>query len=68
MKRWNRSVRDFIEAPDIDAFLEEVLMVCRKHGLWLSHEDERGRFEVVSKVDADEGWLLAAADERTQSE
>ena len=31
MKRWNPNKQEYVERPDIDKFIEEVLELCRKH-------------------------------------
>ena len=48
----------YVPAPRIDAFIEDIIAVCRKHNLWLSHEDEHGSFEV--KAESTETWLRDA--------
>ena len=62
MKHWNIQKRKYLENKKIDAYIEEVLAVSRKHGLSISHEDSQGAFivEEFSKANAD--WLLAAHD------
>jgi ribulose-5-phosphate 4-epimerase/fuculose-1-phosphate aldolase len=70
MMRWIRRAGAFGEhgeAPDVDAFLAEVVEVCRRHGMSISHEDAHGAFEVV---DFDEGcaeWLTHATDARPRA-
>lgn len=48
-----------------DAFKREILEVCRRHGLWISHEDNQGAFLIV-EGDDDEGWWLRAGYELTE--
>jgi hypothetical protein len=48
--------------PEIDAFLADIVEVCKKHSLWLRHEDEKGAFEV--DVESTEDWLMVAQDGR----
>ena len=62
MKRWSTTARQEIENPAVDAFLKEVLQVCERHGMALSHEDQHGAFEVVPLASADRQWLLDAHD------
>lgn len=64
MKRWSN--RGETENLKIDAFLEEIWMVCERHGLGLSHEDTHGSFEIVPLGEADRDWLMHAND-RTES-
>lgn len=45
MKRWSNNGE--IENPKIDASLEEIWKVRKRHGLAISHEDSHGAFEVV---------------------
>lgn len=50
-------------------FLEELLALCRKHDVWISHEDDHGGFIfVVGPHEADrailEKWISAAELER----
>jgi hypothetical protein len=33
MKRWSRKLKKYIENPKVDAFLGEILEVCKKHDL-----------------------------------
>lgn len=59
-KRW--SDRGEIENPKIDAFLDEIMAVCERHGLAISHEDGHGAFEIVDIKDGDLDWLMSARD------
>ena len=38
-KRWDRETGEYIKAPEVDAFLEDIVAVCEKHGMSLGHED-----------------------------
>lgn len=61
MKRWD--TRDDTETEDsgIDAFLQDVLEVCKKHNMTLGHEDEHGAFRVhIGASGIYTEWLLAA--------
>jgi len=62
MKRWNRSKRADVERPDIDAFLVEMLAVCKRHGFSLGHEDGQVAFEVYDYDKYCDDWLLEAVD------
>jgi hypothetical protein len=64
MKRWNTKQKKHAESPAVDAFLAEVIEVCRKHGLSISHEDTGGSFEVRQFNQRDSDWLLSANDDR----
>lgn len=62
MERWIEIKQKGGENSKIDAFLEDVVSVCRKHGLSIEHEDAHGGFE-VTKFNRDAvDWLLAASD------
>jgi len=64
MRRWVNRLRDFVEVPEIDAFLADIELVCLKHGLSLVHEDGQGAFEVVAFDEANAEWLMEAHDAR----
>jgi len=40
------------------ALMRDIVEVCRKHGLWLGHEDDYGAFLV--RINSTEEWLMAA--------
>ena len=60
MKRWNSHARDMVEDPAIDEFLAEIVDVCKRHGMSISHEDNHGAFIVESFSDRNASWLLHA--------
>jgi hypothetical protein len=62
MKRWSVKASAQVERPDVDAFIEEVLAVCARHGFSLSHEDGHGAFEVVAHDEDYADWLRNAHD------
>ncbi len=64
MERWICQSHTFAELADVDAFLCEVVAVCRKHGLSISHEDGQGAFEVRLVNERDIAWLQQAHDAR----
>lgn len=53
---------DHAPPPEVQAFLADLAMVCRKHGLSLAHEDDQGAFLVVPWSEDDELSLLVADD------
>ena len=67
MKRWHTALGKEVETPAVDAFLNEIVSVCRQHKMFLSHEDGHGAFEVnrilqpsdVASYDTSD-WILAA--------
>jgi hypothetical protein len=65
MKRFSTKAKSHRrESPDVDKFLEEVLLVCRKHGMTISHEDSGGAFKVEGPSEFNLDWLWNAYDER----
>lgn len=58
MKHYNSKTNKDEEHRDIDAFMAEIICVCHKHGLWLSHEYDQGAFLITKESTRD--WLLAA--------
>lgn len=50
-------------SPAVKTFLDELVALCKKHNLALSHEDGHGAFQVYAGMDSfTEEWLLDAAD------
>ena len=68
MKRWNCSANAYIESKSADDFLEEVVSVCRKHGISIGHEDNQGGFEIWPFNESDAEWLMGAFDQRIKLE
>lgn len=51
-----------IERPLIDAFLADIIAVCERHQLSISHEDRHGSF-IIEDFDPGLGrWLFNASD------
>lgn len=50
--------------PEVDAFLDEIEVVCRKHGMSISHEDGHGAFIVERFHEFFVEWLRNADDAR----
>ncbi|NBT75157.1 MAG: hypothetical protein EBT15_04150 [Betaproteobacteria bacterium] len=50
------------ENAAVDAFLAEVIEVCRKRGMSISHEDGHGGFQIQDFSEDAAAWLLGAAD------
>ncbi len=63
-QRWSAKQNARIEAPDIDAFIAEVIEVSRKHGMSIAHEDGHGGFLIEAFDQENADWLSAAADAR----
>lgn len=62
MKRWNRSTKTFEENRKIDEFLAEVIEVCKKHGMSISHEDGHGSFIIENYYESNIDWMKEATD------
>ena len=52
---------EYREVPEVEAFLNELEAVCKRHGMGISHEDGHGSFLVV---DYDDDQLGGAEDAR----
>jgi hypothetical protein len=63
MKRWNSKAGTEVENAKIDAFLEEVIAVCQKHGFSIAHEDGHGAFLIEKYSEMTRDLLLDAHDE-----
>lgn len=60
-QRWNSEKGDWDVDHRVDRFLEDVVAVCRKHGMCLGHEDTHGAFQVHRRFDEGKiGWLIQA--------
>ena len=46
-KRWIRGSGQQIEAPDVDAFIADIVAVCKKHNMTIGHEDSQGAFVII---------------------
>jgi hypothetical protein len=46
----------------VSAFIEEIISLCRRRGMLISHEDIGGAFEVRDFSEQGEEWLRAAVD------
>ena len=64
MKRWSCNAESYVEFAAIDAFLLDIMEVCVRHKLSLSHEDGHGAFEITDLDVDDAAWLRAAHDKR----
>jgi hypothetical protein len=60
-QRFNTKTSDWTPTPEIDAFLEEIVAVCKKHGLSIGHEDTNGGFRIHKYDEAKVRWLREAA-------
>jgi hypothetical protein len=64
--RWVRRFGDSRDVPEVDAFLADIVEVCKRHKMSLAHEDRHGGFEVEQLSDANINWLLDATDARQE--
>ena len=60
MKRYRRGKSGSIENKEVDAFLREIVEVCKEHGFSLSHEDTHGAFVVEKYEEGNIQWLMDA--------
>jgi len=60
MKRYRRGKSGSIENKKVDAFLREIVEVCKEHGFSLSHEDTHGAFVVEKYEEENIQWLMDA--------
>lgn len=62
MKRWHAKLGSTGEQefPAVDAFIEDVIAVYRKHGLTIAHEDGHGAFIIEGLDEHNERWLRDA--------
>ena len=61
MKRWDRNKGAYIESPQADSFLKEIIEVFKKHNLSIGHEDRHGGFEIELYNEQNVNWLLEAS-------
>ena len=60
-KRWDSDASEETEDPRVDAFLEEIAAVCKKHGLSIAHEDSHGGFLIQQYAEHNIEWLNDAS-------
>lgn len=60
-RRWvQQPSMENVEAPEVDAFIEELVAVCRRHGYSIAHEDGHGAFVVEPYSESNAEWLREA--------
>jgi hypothetical protein len=64
MERWSTQYNKHIEDDQIDSFLLDLVLVYKKHGLSIGHEDRHGAFEIEEYQEANVDWLMSAHDSR----
>jgi len=62
MKRWSQKREENHENLKIDKFLLEIIEVCKKHDMSISHEDGHGAFIIEKASDDNFDWLMNAHD------
>jgi hypothetical protein len=62
MLRWNNKQNSRVENAAVDAFISDLVAVCRKHNMSISHEDGHGAFEIESFSKDNIEWLSEAHD------
>jgi FAD/FMN-containing dehydrogenase len=65
MKRWNIPLSEERENAKVDAFLEDIAAVCRRHGMSIAHEDGHGAFIIEKYSEMTRDWLMGAHDATT---
>lgn len=62
MITWDLKTNDFAEIPQkqID-FLNDIKIICEKHNLSISHEDENGGFIIEEFNKSNIDWLFDAS-------
>lgn len=64
-ERWNAGAgKQLPSDPRVEAFLDEIEHVCRKHGMTISHEDQHGGFQIHGFETYNINWLRSASDNR----
>jgi len=62
MKIWHESKKEFVETPkDVSNFIDEIVEVCKKYKLSISHEDEHGSFIIGKYFEDDITWFKNAS-------
>ena len=51
MKRWDMEKGEAVEMPAVDAFLAEVIDVCRRHGMSLGTKIAKAHFKSTGRHD-----------------
>lgn len=60
MNHWNKITREEEQNADVDAFLHEISIICKKYNLSLGHEDNQGAFLIEEFKNDNIEWLNAA--------
>lgn len=60
MERYNINSNRIVEVPKVDMFLNDIVMVCKKHGMSIAHEDAHGAFIITDYDESNIDWLQGA--------
>jgi hypothetical protein len=59
-KRWGHNSGQYIEDPAVDAFIEDLIKLCKSHNLSIGHEDHHGAFMIEPLTETNLEWLSHA--------
>jgi hypothetical protein len=62
MIRYNVATGQRVQSDKQDAFIEEIISVCKKYNMSISHEDLQGAFEIKKHSKLNDEWLRQAHD------
>ena len=60
-ERWDDKTSRIITSDAIDKFVREIELVCKKHGLSISHQDGHGAFIIEDFYPDNISWLKNAS-------
>jgi hypothetical protein len=60
VERWGVETGKKVENEQVDKFLQEIVSVCKKYGLSISHEDTHGSFIIEAYDESNIEWLMSA--------
>lgn len=64
---WDEFTREFIETPtEMEAFIEDIVAVFRKHGFSIGHEDGHGGFKIHLLSESNVRWFYGASKSYTK--
>ncbi|WP_143322932.1 hypothetical protein [Clostridium sp. HBUAS56010] len=59
---WDNIKDEFVDIPkDMESFINEIELVCKKHNLSISHEDGHGSFIIERYDQKNIDWLKDAS-------
>lgn len=61
---WSKDPPREVESPEINAFLDEIAEVCRRHRMTISHEDGHGSFIIEDLYEPNIAQMRFATDGR----